>query len=217
MLKRLSVYTLLAALINGAIGCSRMATIRTEETGRPRCEVAISRVELRPIIASVETSDQNRIQFDTCGGRFLPESGVFVGRKLEGDSIRVGLASVTGVQEYRRFPDLKQSSVLDLSIFTRELTDFRVHGVHVDTVAPRGPRIVLADSSGWFTPDGKRFTGRTWQGHYFDVPADDITASWTKEKRFSYVKTGLLVTSSLIFTAAIVFIIVYNHQDPYFR
>ena len=220
MWKRLMIYSLLTALINSTVSCSHMAMIRTEESRRPKCQLAITRVELRPIIASLETSDQGEIRFDSAGGRFLPEQGVFVGRVLESDSVRVGLSSVREAQEYRRFPQLNMTSTMPLSRFKQERRDFKAYGVFVDTLNPQGPRLEMADSSGRFSVDGSRFTGLTKDGYKLDIASDDVTASWTSERRISTTRTVLLITGSLVVIAAIVFALAWDpdysihFQDP---
>jgi hypothetical protein len=210
MFRKVLIWTLLVALVNSVVGCSHMVTISTEDAKRPKHELSITRVVLRPIIASLETSDRDPLQFDSAGGRFLPQQGVFVGRDLDGDSIRVGLASVREVQEYRHFPERNRMSPMKISQFLRVRHEFNVYGIRTDTVSPIGPRIELADSSGHFSLEGLRFMGHTVNGFDIDLPADDITSSWTKEKRTDYVKTTLLVTGTLIVVGAIAFVVGYN-------
>jgi hypothetical protein len=205
MFKRIMVWTLLVTLINSIIGCTHIATVRTEQSRKH--EPPITRVELRPIIASLETSDKGEIRFDSVGGRFLLQDRAFVGLDPDGDSVRVDFKTVTGVREYRSFPDRSRSTALELSKFLKERREFNVYGVFVDTVSPRGPRIELADSSGYFSLSGSRFTGRTLNGYALDIPAEDITASWTREKRTSWVKTGLLITGSVLLVGAIAAVI----------
>jgi hypothetical protein len=203
MVKRYIVWLSLITMANSIVGCSHTVYIKTDETKRPVKECDIGRVDLRPIIASLQTADGVIVQFDSCGGRFLPERGEFAGLTAESDSIQVGLDQVIAVREYKDPVYRETSSSADLSRFISKRWVADSHILHVDTLRPTGPQVELSEGTGCFSPDGSRITGRTVGGDYIDVSMTEVMVTYSRETRPSVTKTALLVGIPLLTFVAI--------------
>ncbi|MEW5795798.1 MAG: hypothetical protein AB1772_05505 [Candidatus Zixiibacteriota bacterium] len=191
MLRNALIWTLVVALVNSIIGCSYTATIRTEEARLPQDSVAISHVDLHLQIASLQKTDRSWLQLDSSGGRFEAQSGTFVGRATNGHPVQLNLREVKSAMIYQSYPPGETITEISPQAFTRKNGESGV--VYTDTVEPAGQRIEFVKRSGRFTEGGQSVTGLSADGRSIVIPTSDITASWTKEKRFSYTRTFLLI------------------------
>lgn len=182
---------LLLALVNSVVGCSYAATVKCEDARLPREQVAVSHAKLHLLIASLQRSDSSWLRFDSTGGQFMADQGVFVGRTMDGDSLRIALSEVESAKVYESYPPGDSVTEIDVKAFTRRHS--RLTGLVIDTVEPAGLRIHFANRQGRFAADGERIMGPTRDGKNIDIPMSNVEACWTKERRFSYTRTFLLL------------------------
>lgn len=193
---------LLLGLVDSIVGCSYTATVRSEDARLPRDQQAISHANLRLKIASLQRSDRSWLRFDSTGGQFVADQGVFVGRSIAGDSLRIALSEIESAKVYKSFPPGDSAAEIGAKAFTRK--HIRRTGVTRDTVEPAGLRIDFANRQGRFAADGERIMGLTSDGKSIDIPMSDVAAVWTRERRISHSRTLLLIAAIPVGFAAIV-------------
>jgi len=191
MVERKIVYLLALVVGTTAAGCSYTATVRVDEARSPRSQVKVSHVDVRLAFSSIKEKSGQWVQFDRSGGRFLPNERMFSGRTPEGDTVRLALSEMESAVVYVDYPPGAMLRTISSEEFVRD--SWKSGRRVADVVEPRGQRIMFDSHRGHFSPDEDQIKGLTKSGEPISIPVADVATCWIREKRFSYVRTILLI------------------------